>query len=150
MKLTVQKRLASQVLKCSPKRVKLAPSRLADISKGITKSDIAGLVGEGLIEKIPARGVSRVRARVKAAQRRKGLQRGPGKRKGKKTALVNSKSAWMIKIRLQRSFLKELKEKKILEQAAHKDLYRKAGGGFFRSKRHIKIYIDDHNLARKE
>ncbi len=56
----------------------------------------------------------------------------------------------MIKIRLLRSFLKELKEKQILTAANYKDLYRKSSGGFFRNKRHLKIYIDEHNLAEKK
>ena len=57
---------------------------------------------------------------------------------------------WMTKIRVQRSFMKELKSKKIISETVFKDLYRKSKGGFFRSKRHIKIYLQEHNLANKE
>lgn len=148
MKLAVQKRLASQILKCSPKRVKFNSERLADIKEAITKTDIRGLLGDKTVSAIPARGVSRSRANKKAAQKHKGLQRGPGKRKGKKTAINPPKKAWMTKIRLQRSFLRELKDKGYLEQEVYKNLYAKAKGGFFRSKRHIKIYLDDHKLAK--
>lgn len=151
MKLSVQKRLASKILKCSPKRVKLAPNQLSQISKSITRADVHSLINEGTIVKLQATGVSRSRARKTDAQKRKGLQKGPGHRKGKKFSRVPKKEFWMIKIRLLRSFLKELKEKKILNAENYKDLYRKSGGGFFRNKRHLKIYIDEHSLAtRKE
>jgi large subunit ribosomal protein L19e len=149
MKLTVQKRLASKILKCSPKRVKLAPDHLSDISKAITRMDVSGLVETGLIDKVPVKGISRVRARHIAKQQKKGLQKGPGRRKGKKTAINPKKELWMIKIRLLRTFLKELKEKSILTQENYKNLYKKAKGGFFRNKRHVKIYIEEHNLGRK-
>lgn len=149
MNLAVQKRLAASVLKCSPKRVHFVADRVPDIKEAITKADIRGLVSEGLIVKEQAQGVSRARANKKAAQRRKGLQRGHGKRKGKKTAIVPRKEAWMAKIRVQRSFLAELKAKSLVDQDAYKNLYRKAKGGFFRNKRHIKIYIEEHNLVKK-
>ncbi|MGE0793272.1 MAG: 50S ribosomal protein L19e [Candidatus Woesearchaeota archaeon] len=150
MKLSVQKRIASSLLKCSPKRVNLNPAHVSEISKAITRADVSNLVNDGIIEKLPARGVSRVRARKNAAQRKKGLQKGPGKRKGKKNARVPSKDLWMIKIRLLRTFLKELKEKKILNAENYKSLYRKSAGGFFRNKRHLKIYIEEHNLAERK
>jgi len=149
MKLSVQKRLAASVLRCSPKRVKLATERSADIKEAITKADIRGLVGEGLISKVQEKGVSRVRARKRETQKRKGLQKGPGKRKAKKTTFIPKKLTWMNKIRVQRGFLQELREKSIIGQPEFKDLYRKSKGGFFRSKRHIKLYIDEHDLAKK-
>ncbi len=148
MKLSVQKRLASVVLKCSPKRVHLTPERAADIKEAITKSDIRGLVAEGVISEVQKKGVSRVRAKHKADQRRKGLQRGPGKRKGKKTAIVPRKEAWMAKVRTQRIFLKELRANGVVDQASFKSLYRKTGGGFFRNKRHIKIFMNEHQMAK--
>ena len=149
MNLSVQKRLAADVLKCSPKRVYFVPERVADIKEAITKADIRGLIAEGLISEKQEKGVSRARAKHKADQRRKGLQRGPGKRKGKKTAIVPRKEAWMAKIRSQRIFLKELREKGLLEQSSFKALYRKSKGGFFRNKRHIKIYMNEHDLVKK-
>lgn len=150
MKLSVQKRLAADILKCSPKRVHLAPDRSADIKEAITKADIKGLIGEGLIVKKQATGVSRVRAKHRADQRRKGLQRGPGKRKGKKTALVPKKTSWMAKVRTQRIFLKELKSKNLLNQEDYVALYKKSKGGFFRNKRHIKVYIEEHDMVQKK
>jgi large subunit ribosomal protein L19e len=131
------------------KRIHFIPDRLPDIKEAITKEDIRSLISEGLIFKEQKKGVSRFQARHKAAQRRKGLQRGPGKRKGKKTAIVPKKQAWMAKVRVQRAFLAELKSKKLVDAIAYKNLYRKSKGGFFRNKRHIKVYIQEHNLVNK-
>lgn len=150
MKLNVQKRLAANILKCSPKKVWFAPDRLADIKEAITKADIRGLIGEGVIAKEQAKGISRVRANHRAVQKSKGLRRGPGKRKGKKTALMPRKEAWITKIRAQRSLLTELKANNIVSVDTYKTLYRKAKGGFFRNRRHIKIYIKEQGLLQQK
>ncbi|MFW6378871.1 MAG: 50S ribosomal protein L19e, partial [Nanoarchaeota archaeon] len=138
------------VLDCSPKRVHFAPDRINDIKEAITKADIKALINDGTISKIPEKGVSRARANKRLVQRRKGLQRGPGKRKGKPTATLPRKTSWISKIRVQRSFLKELREKEIIDRDVFKQLYAKSKGGFFRNKRHIKIYIEENELARKK
>ena len=148
--LQLQKRLAGSVLKAAPKRVRFDPSRLHDIKAAITKADIKTLVTEGIIHAIPVRGVSRSRARKIAKQRAKGLRKGPGSREGKATARMPAKESWMNKIRAQRTFLKELKQKKIVTTEAFKTLYAKSKGGYFRSVRHIKIYMNEQNLVAKQ
>ena len=150
MKLAVQKRLAADLLKCSPKRVRLSPDRLSEMKEAITKADIRGLINDGLIIKIPEKGVSRARANKRANQRKKGLQRGPGKRKGKITSIISRKEAWIAKIRAQRSLITLLRENGIVDAAGYKNLYRKSKGGFFRNKRHIKVYMQEHNLIVKK
>ena len=150
MKLAVQKRLAADVLKCSAKRIRLSPDRLSEMKEAITKADIRGLINDGLIIKIPKKGVSRARANQRANQRRKGLQRGPGKRKGKVTAIIPRKTSWMAKIRAQRSFISLLRENNLIDAAGYKNLYRKSKGGFFRNKRHIKVYMEEHKLVMKK
>ncbi|MBI3034517.1 50S ribosomal protein L19e [Candidatus Woesearchaeota archaeon] len=144
--MMLQKRLASGIMKCSPKRVKLDTSRLADIKEAITNSDVRQLISEGVIKKIPARGISRARVRENMRQRRKGRHKGPGSRKGKPTSRLPSKKAWMSRIRLQRRFLMEIRAKSLVSGQTFKDLYKKAKGGFFRNKRHIKLYINEQKL----
>ena len=56
----------------------------------------------------------------------------------------------MNKIRSQRKHLTELRETEVVSGSDYRDLYRKAKGGFFRSKRHINLYIDEHNMRRKD
>lgn len=149
MKLKLQKRLAADLLKSSKKRISLDTDRLEDIKEAITKADIRSLISEGAIKKKPSKNTSRVRARKIKIQKSKGRRKGRGRRKGKKTARLSKKTAWMERIRTQREFLKELKEKGIITSLIYQQLYMKSKGGFFRSKRHIKLYIEEHNLAKK-
>ncbi len=150
MKLNNQKRLAGQIFKGSKKRVRFDESRLSDIKEAITKYDIKALIEDGAITEIKKRGVSRGRARDRQVQRSKGRQRGQGSRKGKKTARLPQKFDWIQRIRLQREFLRELKEKELITNKIFRDLYMKAKGGFFRSKRHLKIYITENKLVTKD
>lgn len=143
-----RKRIAASVLKCSPKRVKLDPSEMEDIKEALTKADIKGLINDGVITKAQKKGVSRARAKVKQMKKSRGQQSGHGKRKGKLTARTPKKRTWMNTVRLQRAFLKELKDKKMLSTSTYRELYMKSKGGFFRSKRHIKMYINEHNLVQ--
>src|SRR4030042_6964350 len=146
MKLNLQKRLAASVLGCSEKRVILDPARVEDIKEAITKTDIRLLIGEGVIKERPVKGVSRVRANQRKTQKSKGLRRGEGTRKGKATAHKPRKEAWMERHRAQRNFLKYLKSKNLLKPGAFKELYVKSKGGYFRSIKHIKLYINEHTL----
>ena len=149
MKLKLQKRLAAEVLNCSVKRIKLDPDRFEEIKEAITKADIKSMAKDKAIIRKPVKGVSRVRARKRIVQRRKGRQKGFGTRKGKKTSIVSRKTAWINKIRAQRKLLNELKEKDEVTKSIYRLLYLKAKGGFFRSRRHITLYIKEHKLNKK-
>lgn len=145
MNLSTQKRLAADILKCSPSKVILNEEYLNEIKDSITKFDLRSLIKKGYISKKTSNGPSKVRARKIATQKAKGKRKGFGSRKGRKTARSPRKTAWMIKIRKQRNFLKELKDKEIVGQKEYRSLYRKSKGGFFRNLRHIKIYISEIN-----
>lgn len=147
--LRSRKRLAASVLKCSPKRVKLDSSRLEDIEKAITKFDIRMLIAEKAITETPKRSPSRGRARKRIIQKRKGRRQGEGTRKGKATARLPKKKAWMNKVRIMRAFLKELRDKELITSSEYRMLYGKVKGGFFRSKRHIKMFIDEQGIIEK-
>ena len=150
MKLDVQKRLAATILKCSKYRVRLDGNRLEDIKEAITKVDIRTLIGQGAVYKIPEKGISRVRARKIKKQKVKGRQKGHGSRKGKKTARKPTKELWINKVRLQRKLLREMRFRNLITPKTFRSLYNKSRGGFFRSKRHIKLFIEEHNLVQKK
>ncbi len=139
--MKVQRRLASELLKCGSERVWFDPEHLSEIGRAITREDIRRLIAKGFIKKKPARGTSRARARVLAEKRRKGRRKGHGSRKGTKSARFPRKKRWMLKIRAQRRFLRELKEKGELGKLYRK-LYLMAKGGVFRSKAHLKMVLD--------
>jgi large subunit ribosomal protein L19e len=148
MELNIQKKLASKIAKKSPKKIKLDQTRLEEIKEAITKSDIRALIKDKAIIVKKHKGVSRARAKKINLQKAKGRRKGQGSRKGKANARLSDKQKWMNKIRLQRQFLNDLKSKDKLEKETYKDLYRKAKGGFFRSKRHVKLYITEHKLVK--
>jgi large subunit ribosomal protein L19e len=148
MRLTVQKRLAAEILDCSPKKVWADPERLEEIKEAITKQDLRDLIKRGLIIKKSLPQHSRGRARLNKIQRKKGRSKGLGHRKGKFTARNPKKKLWMANVRTQRALLKELREKGIIERKACAQLLRKVKGGFFRSRRHIKLYLSEHRLLK--
>ena len=143
-----QKRLAAGILKCSHRKVTFAPEKLTEIKEAITKQDVKTLISDGLIKRVKSNRQSRSRTRLRAGQRRKGRQRGPGSRKGRASARLSGKSRWIARIRLQRFLLKELKASKSISQSAYRDLYMKSKGGFFRSRRHIELYITEREMKK--
>ena len=149
MSLKNQKRIAAQVLKCSPYRIRFDTNHLTDIKEAITKSDIRSLVSQGVIHVKPVENISRGRARETAAKKRKGQRRGQGSRKGTYYARAGHKRDWITRIRSQRDMLLKLRDGQKIDKKAFRQLYSKAKGGFFRSVRHIKIYVEEQGLMKK-
>lgn len=148
MQLSLQKRLAAQVAKVSPSRISFDPARLADIKEAITKADIRALIKQDVIKILPAKSPSRVRARARHIQRKKGRQRGHGKRKGAKGARRGKKELWINKIRPQRRLLKGLLEGQKITKQTYKKIYKKAKGGFFRDRGHLLFYLKQNKLLK--
>lgn len=149
MNLTFQKRMASELLKCSPKKIRFDAESLSDINESITKESIRALINTGKIWRLPPNTISRGRARKRLIQIRKGRRKGLGSRKGKRTARLRPKTEWMNKIRLQRNLIQVLRDKKLIEPNVYRMLYRKVKGGFFRSKRHLKLYIEEQGVVKQ-
>jgi len=149
--VALQKRLAASILKCSTKRIKIDDSSvegLAEVKEAITKQDISRLIGLGKIYKIQKQGVSRGRARVVHAQKRKGRKKGVGSRKGKFSARSNPKTTWINACRSQREFAKVLRDKKYITHENYREIYAKIHGGFFRSVRHVKSFAKEKGMMK--
>ncbi|KYK31853.1 MAG: 50S ribosomal protein L19e [Theionarchaea archaeon] len=149
MDLSVQKRIAAEVLNCGAHRVWLDANRAEEISMGITREDIRNLVHRGLIKKKPENATSRVRARKRALQRKKGRRRGQGKRKGTANARLSKKARWMQRIRPLRRELKNMRDSRYIDRSAYRKLYRMAKGGAFRSVSHLRTFVEERGLTRK-
>ena len=147
--LDVQRRLAAQVMKCGENRVRFDPDSLEDIKEAITKSDIRQLVNHGTITKRRLLNTSKFWARKHRQQKSKGKQKGMGSRKGKKTARLPPKRVWINKIRLQRNFIKSLRDGNTVNSTEYHQLYMKSNGGFFRSLRHLKLYTQERGFIKK-
>ena len=148
MQLKVQKRLAAQVLNASENNIWLDPERIEEIKEAVTKGDIKSLIKDDAITSKKRRGISRFRTRKNKEQKRKGRQRGAGSIKGGEHARLSKKESWMGRIRAQRELLQTLRDKKVIAPLSYRELYLKSKGGFFRSRRHIKLYMQEHGIGK--
>jgi large subunit ribosomal protein L19e len=148
--MKLQKRLAAKILKCSPNRVILNPEKLTEIKEAITKFDVRRLVNQGIITKKPVQGIGKFRARHTMAQKRKSRRTGHGSRKGSANARADDKLQWMRLVRAQRDLLKRMRDHKLITQETFNTMYLKSKGGFFRSMRHIKLFLQEQDLFVKK
>ena len=144
MKLEMQKRLAADLLKCGVSRVRFDPERLEDIESAITRREIAQLIHDGAIYKEPKKGVSRGRLRMR---RRK--KRGPGSRKGGKYSIIPRKRIWINTVRPQRRYLKQLRDKGLLDHSSYRKLYLMVKAGAFKSVASLREYIKANKMLKK-
>lgn len=137
----IQKKLAAKILKTGISKVWMNSEKMKDIEKAITKWDIRKLIKKGDIKKLP----EKIRFKSEAKKRK----RKSGSREGKKYSIVSRKRRWISKIRPQRRMLKELKKSSQLDTANYRKLYNLAKGGMFRSRAHLKLYIEQNNMLKK-
>ena len=149
MNLKNQRRMASKALKIGKKRVWIDPEKGEDVEEAITREEIRKLISEGTIKAAPQKGVSRGRARIIHAKRKKGLKKGMGSRKGRKTARMPRKELWKRRIRAIRSYLKDLRDRRVIQRNIYRRLYLLAKGGVFRDVAHVEQYIDSNRLKRR-
>jgi large subunit ribosomal protein L19e len=147
--LKSQRRLAAQILKAGQNRVWIDPERMDDVEAAITREEIRKLIHEGIIKRLPEKGISRARARIVHEKKKKGRRRGPGSRSGSAYAKISRKEAWMSKIRALRKKLRELKTGKIITDETYSKVYRMASSGRFESVADMERYLKAHGLWRK-
>lgn len=140
--LANQKRLAAEVMDIGVHRVWLDPEASKDISAALTREDIRKLIEEGKVVKREIEGISRGRARKLDETRAYGHRKGHGSRSGAKGARRPKKEQWMKKIRALRSQLREMRDNKTIGVSTYRKLYRKAKGGEYRSRAHLKAHIE--------
>lgn len=150
MRLGNQKTVSAKLLGVGKSKVWFDSEHMTEIKEAITKEDIRALIRKRVIQNRPELGQSHVRARKRLTQRRKGRQKGAGTRKGSRGARLNKKTAWMNLVRSQRAFLKELKVKELISVPIYRNLYSKIKGGYFRNRRHIKLYLTEHKLFQEK
>ena len=146
MNLRSKRLIAAKLLKVGLDRVWFDPSKNPEIKEAITRADIRKLVATGVILVKQKVGNSRGRSRFIISQKRKGRRSGPGSRKGTKTSRLGRKRIWINSIRAQRDLFNELLKGETISQETYRELRSKAKGGFFRSRRHIKLFLTEHNL----
>lgn len=142
MNLSLQRKLASKVLKCGENRIWFDPNALEDIATAATKEDVRKLIEQGFVKRKPIKGICRARINKKRIQKKKGRRRGKGSLKGSRGARMSRKRRWIIRIRALRKALRKMKDSGEIDRTTYRILYRKAKSGEFRSVSHLKAYIE--------
>ena len=137
----LQKKMASQILKVGKNRVWLDPNHSEDLNAAITKNDVRKMILKGWVKALPEK--------IHRPREKKKRSRGQGSRKGARYSIVNRKRRWIIKVRPLRRMLKEMKTKKEIDNETFKKLYSLVKGGMFRSRSHLRLYMEQNNLLKK-
>ena len=139
---SLQKKMAAAIFKVGKSKIWLDPTKIKDIEGAITKNDIRKFIKKGYIkvarEKIEFSG--------KILKKRKGH----GRRKGSKHSIVTAKRKWISTVRPLRRMLKELRDTKQVDNQTYRKLYMLVKGGTFRSRSHMRIYLEQHGLVKKK
>jgi len=130
----LQKRLASEILGVGINRVWLDPENLDEIGKAITKADVEKLIKDGLIKKLPKKGVKRRAGR----RRQKKKRRGKGKVKKR---VKKRKKLYVRRVRSLRRYLKALKEEGKIDSKEYRKLRTMIKAGLIKTKADIKARI---------
>ena len=93
MQITNQKRIAARLLKCGENRVWINPLYVDQVASAVQTDDIREFIDEGWIRAKPVKGTSRVRARARLEQKRKGRRKGQGTRAGSANAATPARIA---------------------------------------------------------
>ena len=145
-----QRRMASEMLKCGISGVWVDPDRTSEVAAAVTREDVRKLIKRGYMEKRHEAGTSRARARKIEAQRGKGRKKGQGSRKGSSNARYKRKTAWMVRIRAIRRYLRQLRDDGIIDRSTYRRFYLRAGGGAFRSVAHLKTHLQMAGVTLEE
>ena len=149
MSLKSQRRLAAEILKIGENRVWIDPERIDYVESAITREEIRKLIHEKVVIPLPEKGISRARARLLNAKRKKGLRRGPGGKSGPARSKITKKQAWINRIRPVRRRLCELKESRAITESVYRKMYDMSESGVFESKADLERYIRTHGLWRR-
>lgn len=139
MNLRNVRRMAADLLGCGLNRVWITndPAFDEELLEAITRDDVRRLIAKRRIQKRHEVSVSHGRARVRATQRAKGRQRGPGTRKGTFNARDRRKRRWIRVIRPIRRRLRALRASGQIDARSYRKFYAQAKGGMFKSRSHL-------------
>jgi len=146
-KLKLQKKLAASILKVGKSRIWLNPDKekQKEIQSAITRADVKRIIKKNDIKAKPVK-----IKRPKTAKEKKRKRKGPGSRSGSKYARLPKKRRWISTIRPLRRMLKEMEGEGKINNVTRRKLYMLAKGGQFRSRSHMRLYMEQHDMIIKE
>lgn len=137
-----KRELVARILGVGANRVRFEPDRLDDVADSITRENIRSLIKAGAIWTVQPKGTSRARAVEKRAVW-KIHGKGPGSKKGPKSARVGKKEVYVTRVRSMRYHLRVLKERNDITREAYWQLYKKVNGGHVRTLAHLRELVRD-------
>lgn len=132
MNLAKKKQLAAKVLKVGKGRIILDETRLNEIKEAITKQDMRGLYKSGAIK------IKEKKGRRKREKRK--IRRGEGKVKKR---VKGRKQGYVRMTRKLRSYIKELKKQKRIDNKNYRELREKIATRIFTSKAQLKEFLKE-------
>ncbi|MBD3155073.1 MAG: 50S ribosomal protein L19e [Candidatus Aenigmarchaeota archaeon] len=139
--LTLQKRLAADILKVGETRVWISPDHMEEIKNAITRSDVRRMIDHGYIKaKTP---------KIKKPKEKSKRGKGPGRRKGARGARSPKKKKWMNTVRPLRRMLKELRAEEKIDVKTYRKLYSQVKSGTFRNRSHLKLYLEQRGILNE-
>jgi large subunit ribosomal protein L19e len=132
--LSTQRRLAANAMNVGINKVWFDPYRLNEIKEAITKEDVKALIKEKVINKKPTIGTKRRAGRSREIRKKRGRNRGKGK---KKNLLHNKKDEYMARIRKIRSYTAMLKRTGKIKPKREGELNRLAKAGLIRNIKNV-------------
>jgi large subunit ribosomal protein L19e len=136
--LKTQKRIAAQVLGIGQTRVWVNPEAATDIAQAMTREDVRELIKQGLIQEMPKKVQTRARAKKRVILRRKRKGVGHGKRSGTAAGRRSKKEKWMGKVRPQRNFIRNLRDRKKIDAKTYRKYYLRIKGNSYASVNQMK------------
>ena len=133
--LTLQKRLAADILGCGKHRVVFVGQKDKLIAGAKSRTAIRKIISSKLIFKRAENAVSRSRVRIHTEAKRLGRHTGAGKRNGKRESRAPTKDMWIHRMRSQRRMLRKYRDEKKLTATEFRTFYYKVKGNQYRNKR---------------
>ncbi|MCS7123752.1 MAG: 50S ribosomal protein L19e [Candidatus Aenigmarchaeota archaeon] len=128
-----QKKLASKIFKVGIDKIFIESSKLKEVEKAVTRKDIKNLIKKGYIKKKIGKIKFPYKKRIKRV---------------KKGSSVDKKTIWVRNVRALRKYLKELAESGKIEKKDYKKVYKWIKGGMFRSRAHMRIFLEQRGIIK--
>jgi large subunit ribosomal protein L19e len=129
-------------------RVWIDPAQSKDAQAAITRIDVKNLIKKGVIKRVPGK-VRMPKVAGKGWGGRARTRKGHGSRKGGRFSRLPRKRRWINIVRPLRKMLAGMRAAGEVDKSTYKKLYMLVKGGQFRSRSHLRIYMEQHGMLKK-